>query len=233
MLSLTMDPSSLSTGSLCSVSSISTTSRTVAALYVDTARTAYRSLPNVKTFGFATRDGRQVDAFASTSDARLYGGPWPVVAHPPCGPWGRFHWHYQGGEGDKDCGPVAIEQARKWGGVVEHPMASKLWKHLGLPLPGQHEDQHGGRTVEINQCDFGHPAIKPTWLYVVRATLPQLPPPGEPTHCMVRLRSNPHDLPEVPKRSRHITPPALARWLVELAASATAVLPSGHRVMYP
>lgn len=199
----------------------------VAALYVDTASGAYPRLSGVRCFGFASRDGAQVDAFASTVDARQYAGPWPVVAHPPCGPWGRFWWHYKGGEGAKDCGPTAIEQARRWGGVVEHPAESRLWKHLDLPRPGQSADTHGGWTLGINQCDWGHPALKPTWLYIVRATVPALPPEGKPTRCMVRLRSNCHDLPEVPKKARHITPPALARWLVELAASVDGVVPVG------
>jgi hypothetical protein len=192
----------------------------VAALYVDTARGPYTRLPGVDCWGYATRNGRQLDAFALTRDARDYDGPHPVVAHPPCGPWGRFWWNYKGGEGAKDCGRRAVEQVRNHGGVLEHPSASHLWEVCGMPIPAEGHDVAGGYTLEVDQCDWGHPARKRTWLYIVGVEpedIPPLPPPGEPTHVMVRLLRNRNDMPEVPKRLRHLTPPRFARWLVELA----------------
>ena len=48
----------------------------IAALYVD-PKGVYAGLPDVEVWDEA-RDGR------------LYAGPWPVVAHPPCARWGRF-----------------------------------------------------------------------------------------------------------------------------------------------
>lgn len=194
--------------------------QTVAALYVDTARGPYAAVPGVDCWGFARRDGRQHDLFAPTRDAMSYAGPHPVIAHPPCGPWGRFWWNYKGGEGDKACGPRAVEQVRACGGVLEHPAQSGLWEHCGLPKPGDESDEHGGRTILVNQCDWGHKARKPTWLYVVGCVIPPMPQPREPTHVMVRLLRNNNDWPEVPKRERHITPPDFAVWLVALAASA-------------
>ena len=194
--------------------------RTIAALYVDTARGPYPFLSGVDCWGFATRSGQQIDAFALDRDARNYSGDHPVVAHPPCGPWGRFWWNYKGGEGAKDCGLRAVEQVRSFGGVVEHPAHSKLWDVAGMPKPGDTSDRWDGWTLEIQQVDFGHPARKPTWLYIVGAEpedIPPLPPARTPTHVMVRRRHNSNDWPEVPKKLRHITPPAFAKWLVELA----------------
>lgn len=194
--------------------------RTVAALYVDTARGPYRLLPAVELWGFASKSGAQVDAFAIDRDADAYAGPHPCVAHPPCGPWGKFAFNYKGGEGAATSGLLAVESVRRWGGVLEHPEGSRLWQAAGLPGPGQ-TDGHGGRTVRINQCDFGHRAMKPTWLYVVGAAVPAVPAARAPTRCMVRLRSNGHDLPELPRKERHLTPVELAAWLVDLARSAT------------
>ena len=195
----------------------------VAALYVDTARGPYAHLAGVECWGFATRNGSQHDLFAPTRDAMSYQGPHPVIAHPPCGPWGRFWWNYKGGEGDRSCGPRAVEQVRAFGGVLEHPSQSGLWKECGLPEPGQAADSFGGRTVLINQCDWGHKARKPTWLYIVGGQLPPMPPAREPTHVMVRLLRNNNDWPEVPKRERHLTPPRLALWLQALALTCRSV----------
>lgn len=193
--------------------------RRVAALYVDLLG-VYPKISGVDPWGFASRSGDQLGLFGESRDARAYDGPDPIVAHPPCGPWGRFYWNYKGGEGDKSCGPRAIEQARSFGGVVEHPAQSNLWKEIDLPRPGDPSDAFGGWTLEVNQCDFGHLARKATWLYIVGCSpgdVPRLPPHRAHTHVMVRLLRNGDDLPEVPKRVRHLTPSDFAAWLVVLA----------------
>lgn len=72
-----------------------------------------------------------VDCWDESRDARKYDGPDPVVAHPPCGPWGRLRHLYKGSE--HDCAPRAVEQVRRWGGVLEHPAGSLLWEAARLP----------------------------------------------------------------------------------------------------
>ena len=183
---------------------------TVAALYVD-ARGPYPSLP-------------RVDAWHLPRDARTYSGPHPVVAHPPCATWGRWRWRATGGDEEHSCGPRAVAQVRAHGGVLEHPAASNLWTECGLPVPGALPDAWGGWTLEVDQCDWGHPARKRTWLYLVRVgVLPPTPAPGEPVAVVCPTagyrgrRGDPGWRPHVPKSRRHLTPPAFAAWLVALA----------------
>src|SRR5258707_7022100 len=64
-------------------------------------------------------------------DARTYAGPWPVVAHPPCGPWSALR-HLHASPEDNEYGVAAIEQVRKWGGVLEQPATSKLFENCGI-----------------------------------------------------------------------------------------------------
>jgi len=118
--------------------------------------------------------------------------------------------------------PWAIDQVRTWGGVLEHPYASKLWPELGLPEPGQ-VDEFGGWTLPIHQHWFGHRAEKKTRLYIVGCepwNIPDMPiRMDEPTHVIgdsgrVALGNK---RPEVSKAEREHTPPDLAVWLVELA----------------
>jgi hypothetical protein len=186
----------------------------IAALYVD-ARGPYPKM-----------DG--VDAWDAARDARLYAGPWPVVAHPPCGPWGRLRHLCR--NDDPQLAVRAVEQVRAYGGVLEHPVDSLLFRHCRLPLPGEFPDAWGGHTIEVCQCDWGHPARKRTWLYIVGAVeIPPIPPPREPTHWISGGRGRegkkakttpvPPGIKVCSAQQRRRTPPAFARWLVELASS--------------
>lgn len=130
-----------------------------------------------------------VDPWDEGRDARLYAGPWPVVAHPPCQRWGKL-WAGQplhikrtgirkvkGDDGG--CFKAALDAVRRFGGVLEHPWGSHAWAHFGLNLPRRDggwimADFLGGWTCCVEQGRYGHYARKPTLLYAVGCELPKL-----------------------------------------------------------
>lgn len=186
---------------------------TVAALYID-PRGPYPALG--------------VDCWDAARDARLYEGPGPVVAHPPCGPWGRLR--HLSRHDDPALAVRAVEQVRLWGGVLEHPAGSLLWEHCRLPLPGWFPDEHGGRTIEVCQVEWGHVLRKRSWLYLVGVGRVPAPPfPGRaPTHWASggRTKSSrtgspvPHGIKVASAQQRRRTPIEFARFLISLAATA-------------
>jgi hypothetical protein len=121
-----------------------------------------------------------IETWDEARDARLYAGPWPVVAHPPCQRWGRF-WHgstrkphqFKPGD-DGGCFASALATVRKFGGVLEHPADSHAWSHFNLNRPPRDggwvsADFDGGWTCYVEQGQYGHISRKPTWLYLCRA----------------------------------------------------------------
>lgn len=117
-----------------------------------------------------------VDSWDEARDARLYAGPHPVVAHPPCQRWGRF-WHgstrkphqFRLGE-DGGCFDAALSAVRHWGGILEHPKDSHAWGQFGINTPPRKggwiwADEFGGWTCCVEQGFYGHLSRKPTWLY--------------------------------------------------------------------
>lgn len=126
-----------------------------------------------------------IDLWDRTRDARLYAGPYPVVAHPPCERWGRY-WHgstrkpHQFRKGDDGgCFASALAAVRRWGGVLEHPADSHAWPAFGLNRPPRAggwvaADFEGGWTCHVEQGHYGHFSRKPTWLYACRVDLPRL-----------------------------------------------------------
>lgn len=163
-------------------------------------------------------------------DARLYTGPWPVVAHPPCGPWGRLRHLYKGNE--HDCALKALTHVSLFGGILEHPAGSLLWRRCGLSEPGGLPDTWGGYTIEVDQVEWGHVARKRTWLYIVGLPLAmaleavrERPFPGrKPTHHVSRnaerARRRGYTLKRTSTKQNKLTPPAFAEWLVALAKRA-------------
>jgi hypothetical protein len=177
----------------------------VAALYID-PRGPYPKLLGLEM------------CWDETRDARLYNGPFPVVAHPPCGPWTRNAF---ASKQDPSCGIKAFEQVRSFGGVLEQPAHSKLFDRCGAPKPDEPPDQFGGLTIEVEQCNWGHVARKRMWLYMVGVRdLPEMPPPREPTHwCRKRPgQVMQNGIKMCSKEQRRRTPPAFAELLVALAS---------------
>ncbi len=118
-----------------------------------------------------------VDPWPEERDARLYAGPWPVVAHPPCERWGRY---WSGGPllvkqgkrkrlgDDGGCFEAALAAVNRWGGVLEHPEGSHAWKVFAIAIPprGGGWIRSGlGWTCCVEQGHYGHKARKATWLY--------------------------------------------------------------------
>lgn len=180
----------------------------IAALYIDPAGPYPRML--------------DVDAWDEARDAKLYAGPHAVVAHPPCGPWGRLRFMCK--LQDPACAPRAVDQVRAYGGVLEHPAQSMLWRHCRMPWPGELPDGWGGRTYDVRQVAWGHCCEKPTWLYVVGVAPDRvvcgIRGGGVATH---RVTSGPRGprLPTATKLKRRCTPQPFADWLVSLAREAT------------
>lgn len=164
--------------------------------------------------------------YDETRDARSYAGPWPVVAHPPCGPYSRLRHFASKQAALAELAPIAVDQVRQFGGVLEHPAGSTLWRHCMLPLPGELPDAHGGYSIAVDQVDFGHVARKRTWLYLVipRGQRFTFPARGTPTHCIASSRKSPH-IKFCSVQQRRRTPVVFAEWLLELAAASARPAP--------
>lgn len=174
---------------------------------------------------YAGRD--DIDAWDESRDAREYPGPWPVIAHSPCGPWGRLAMmHGMTPNEDGGCFAAALAAVERWGGVLEHPHASRAWKHFGLPpaaVDGWNRDLFGrpGWSCEVDQGRYGHQARKRTWLYYVG------PPPTvaidfAPASIGRRAASGRCGVEILSERQRELTPPAFAELLIALARGVAA-----------
>lgn len=199
---------------------------TVAALYVD-PKGVYSGLPDVELWDEAR-------------DARLYEGPWPVVAHPPCARWGSLAYVNQAKHGyivgdDGGCFAAALASVRRFGGVLEHPANSIAWAMFELPRPARHgwarSFDDPGWATEVSQVAYGHRARKRTWLYYIGGT-----PPSELNwrdaegECIVGdlwhgngRRLGRGDRPRMYQREALATPPAFRDVLLAMARSSVRV----------
>lgn len=156
------------------------------------------------------------DVWDASRDALRWPGGMPVVAHPPCRSWGRLSHMAKPRAGEKELALFAVEQVRTWGGVLEHPEASRLWDVAGLPPIHGLPDQFGGVSWQVDQFDWGHRARKRTWLYVCgQSHLPAMPPKRS---SGVRIPVEHMGRPE-----RERTPIDFATWLVSLARGCNSM----------
>jgi len=164
-----------------------------------------------------------VDVWDAERNALQWPGGTPIIAHPPCRLWSRLRYFSTAPRIEKAYAVWAIEQARRWGGVVEHPAYSRLWEALSLPRPGTRaRDKWGGWTMSVPQQWWGHVARKATWLYVVGCAPSNIPPVpycmGEPEKVIASKSARLLTGQKHPsKQERELTPPAFCSWLIDLA----------------
>lgn len=188
------------------------------------------------------------DWWDEARDARLYAGPRPVVAHPPCARWGRMWWSDGSTEPghDEGCFESALSSLRRYGGVLEHPEASLAWRRFGLLRPTvgtwtrtwMRPDEW---VCVLDQLCWGHRARKRTWLVAVGAD--RLPHPRLATERQRAYLTTPrlgrrtyicsgpgasrsaelrkkHGIELMGRREAALTPAPFAELLVSIAASA-------------
>lgn len=163
-----------------------------------------------------------VDCWDIERNALNWTGGNSIVAHPPCRAWGQLSHFAKPREGEKELAIWAISQIRKFGGVLEHPRGSQLWKYLDLPL-GNKTDEYGGYTLSVNQSWWGHRAEKKTLLYIVgcdRNQLPQMPLNFDVIEYVVTnsiRKGNPGYKKRITAYEREATPIEFAKWLINVA----------------
>lgn len=141
------------------------------------------------------------DPWPSSRDARNYAGPHPIIAHPPCGHWGKYRHRCK--QPGRDCLDAALRQLVAHGGIVEHPLGSPVESRIH-PL----FDRLDIRILRIDQARFGHPSLKPTILIFAGCRPRPLPPPA--TRMLRPLEHLTH-------RQRTATPKEFALWLLDSA----------------
>jgi hypothetical protein len=171
-----------------------------------------------------------VDPWPESRDARLYAGPWPVVAHPPCHLWvnlAALNFKRYGGEhnrpgNDGGCFAAALASVRRWGGVLEHPASSNAWAAHDLPAPGGigwQQTVRGEWVCEVWQSAYGHAARKRTWLFYSGAPPAALnwsrPPGTSQIGWFDRIK------PTLGKKAASATPAPFRDLLIELARAAS------------
>lgn len=195
--------------------------KTIAALFVR-ENSIYKTLTDV-------------DCWDKKRNAQDWPGGMPCIAHPPCAQWASLAHFARDIPEQKALAPLAVEFVRHHSGILEHPLRSKLFHFMNLPLPGQPPDKYSGWTLCIDQFWWGHQARKRTLLYIVGCApreIPTMPivlghapaivsthPPrwDEKTQKITRVPKYVPNRPTMKPSDNEKTPTAFAHWLVELA----------------
>lgn len=157
-----------------------------------------------------------VDCYDIDRDARTFAGGLPVIAHPPCRAWSAFTSHQaKPREGEKELGPFCVDQVLANGGILEHPAYSRLFDHCGLPPAGK--GNNDVFTISIWQSWFGYDLRKATWLCFVGIDRAKIDIPFRLTMPGGDRRRE----QLMSKNQRMATTEQFARWLIDLAKTAS------------
>lgn len=176
-----------------------------------------------------------VDCWPESRDARLYKGPHPVVAHPPCQLWGAManvNYARWGGEHNKPgndggCFASALRSVVTFGGVLEHPAKSRAFAAHGIQKPigvGWHRVGLHNWVCEVWQSAYGNRANKATWLFYSGANAPfdlrWDRPTGSHQIGFYDQRGKAKNKPTLGRKEANATPPEFRDELLKLAINS-------------
>lgn len=153
------------------------------------------------------------DCYDIDRDALTWPGGVPGIFHPPCRSWGQLSHFAKPRDGERELALWSMAMVRRFGGVLEHPYSSRLWRESGCGSFGI-RDHHGGVLVPVMQSWFGHRAPKKTCLYIV-GPVPHIEPVEVDATSTIESMG---------RAERERTPAAFAQWLVDLARQCGEVV---------
>lgn len=141
----------------------------------------------------------------------------PAVYHPPCRLFSRLRGLSTAPKNERLLAYWSVGRARLYGGIVEHPADSQLWKQCKVGTP-KNPDRWGGYLIKVQLNWFGFPAQKATGLYIVGVPykdLPALPLSFDAiTHTVSNVKGSAKK--ELPKAERSKTPVNMCKWLYKV-----------------
>ena len=141
----------------------------------------------------------------------------PLIAHPPCRKFSKLRGLSTAPLSEKKLAFFALAKVRQFGGILEHPRSSTLWKDGNFNLDGS-VDSYGGFLRSVDLSWFGFPARKKTMLYFCGITPSQLPPFPISLNAITHVVSSSYksEKKEIPKNMRSATPLPMIEFFIEV-----------------
>lgn len=158
------------------------------------------------------------DVWDEKRNALTFNRPEPIIAHPPCRLWSRLHHFSKAPKCEKLMAITAMMHIRKYGGVLEHPAGSHLFRTMSCNMNGK-IDKYGGFLRSINQKWYGYKAEKRTYLYICGIGPGELPPfdlDFTGTNYVIDTKKKNLGRKYVNKNERSTTPIKLAEYLISV-----------------
>ena len=162
-------------------------------------------------------DNQIFDTYDLHRDAFTYYDRIPLIAHPPCRLFSRLRKFSSAPVSEKKCAFFALSKVRQFGGILEHPRSSTLWKTGNFDITGN-VDNYGGFLRSVNLSWFGYPCEKKTMLYFVGISPAQLPAFPLSFDCITHTigSTSLQSLPEISKTSRSTTPVEMINYFIQV-----------------
>lgn len=109
---------------------------------------------------------QDLDLWDIKRNAYNYNGTNKIIGHPPCQQWSKLKGLAKENKLEKELGLFVWEKVQQYGGIIEHPAGTSLFKYVGA---------NPKQIIKVNQNWWGFKAKKETLLYFNQVEL--LPTP--------------------------------------------------------